>query len=86
MADTHTPPYQAIAAKPVWSMDDFHTMLDVPFTTLEQALVDCPAKVFTIGRRRYIKQADALAWVDQMATRYPYTRRVDGRSNRTAKK
>ncbi len=78
-------PYRELAAKPVWSMLDLAALMDVPFSTLEQAIEDCPPRLFTVGRRRYIKPADAMVWIDQLATRYPYTRKTDGRTTRKAR-
>lgn len=64
-----------LRAKPVWSFDEFLHLVGLPDSTAELVLADTPAKFFTMGRRRFILQNDALAWLELMAKRHPYTKR-----------
>lgn len=83
--EQYTPSVDAtqILAKPAFSFDEFWLgILGVPGSTAEEISKgpDAP-KFFLIGRRRYIRQQDALAWIDHMADAKPYYPRRNNRTN-----
>ncbi|QRM19715.1 hypothetical protein GBK02_10025 [Dechloromonas sp. TW-R-39-2] len=66
-----------LMAKPALSWSEFWLgILGIPEATGEELVreKDGP-KFFLLGRRRYIRKADALAWIDQMAARAAYVPR-----------
>lgn len=70
-----------LMVKPVWSWAEFwQGIIQLPETTAEEIGKgnDAP-KFFLIGRRRYIRQKDALAWIDRMAEAKPYFPRRNNR-------
>ena len=67
--------YVELRAKPVWSFDEFLHLVGLPDSTAEVVLAETPVKFFTMGRRRFILQSDALSWLELMAKRHPYTKR-----------
>jgi len=75
--------FASLMAKPVWSFQEFSEVIGTPESTLQVVLDECPARMFLIGRRRFIKQDDALSWLDEMAQRYPYIPRKNARKGAT---
>lgn len=63
-----------LMAKPALAFDEFWIgLLGIPESTAEEITKSSNApKFFLIGRRRYIRQKDALAWIDNMAESHPY--------------
>lgn len=63
-----------LMAKPVLSWEEFwDSLLGLPKSTAELVARDEPVpKFFLIGRRRYIRTADAVEWLDQAASASPY--------------
>lgn len=64
-----------LAQLPAIPLADFALWLGLPLRTLLELIEEFPARVFLLGRRRYIRREDALEWIDQMAERQPWTRR-----------
>lgn len=60
---------------PAIPLAHFALWLGLPLRTLLELIEEVPAKVFLLGRRRYIRREDALEWIDEMAERQPWTRR-----------
>ena len=58
--------------------DFFEIVLGLPKSTSEELIAsgEAPA-MFLLGRRRYIRQADALAWLDEMSVAAPYVKRAN---------
>lgn len=74
MSDMQILPPSELMAKPVLYWPEFwQGILNLPETTAEEIgkSPDAP-KFFLIGRRRFIRQKDALAWIDRMAEAKPY--------------
>lgn len=71
--DTSTLPAQ-LMAKPALSWSEFWTdLLGLPESTAEQIAREPDApQFFLLGRRRYIRTADAVAWIDRAAKQTPY--------------
>lgn len=71
-----------LMAKPVLSWDEFWDgILGLPKSTAEQVAREAPApRFFVLGRRRYIRTADAVEWLDQAASAAPYFPRRNKRS------
>ncbi|MDX9718431.1 MAG: hypothetical protein RBT67_13760 [Thauera sp.] len=72
-----------LMAKPAMSFEElFLGLLGLPESTAEELVrsPDAP-KMFLLGRRRYIRTPDAVAWLDRMAEAKPYFPR---RNNRRA--
>lgn len=69
----HTLPAQ-LMAKPVLTWDEFWgDLLNLPESTAELLMREEPSpRFFLLGRRRYIRTADAIAWLDQAAQAVPY--------------
>lgn len=67
--------------KPVLSWKEFwHDLIGVPTTTASKLYAEPNApRFFLIGRHRYIKLDDALAWLETMAATRPYTPRKNKR-------
>ena len=56
--------------------DFFSTVLGLPASTAEELIAQGQApRMFLLGRRRYVLQADALAWLDQIAESNTYVKR-----------
>jgi hypothetical protein len=66
-------------AKPILGLEDMIRVLDLPESTLEIIFADHPPPMFTLGRRRYIKTVDLMPWVDELAGRYPWTKRKNAK-------
>lgn len=80
---TNYPPASELMAKPAMSFEEwFCGVVGLPETTAEE-LVRSPEAppMFLLGRRRYIRTSDAIAWLDRMAQAKPYFPR---RNNRRA--
>lgn len=74
------PPAQ-LMAKPALAWAEFwQGILGLPESTAEELTrsPDAP-KFFLIGRRRYIRQQDAVAWINRMAEAKPYFPRRNNR-------
>ncbi len=56
-----------VLQKPVWSFNELAQIFGLPISTLEQILREQPAPFFLMGRRRFIKRADAMDWLDDIA-------------------
>lgn len=71
-----------LMAKPVLSWEEFWDgILGLPKSTAELIARDEPApKFFLLGRRRYIRTADAVEWLDQAAIAAPYFPRRNKRA------
>jgi hypothetical protein len=71
-----------LMAKPVLSWEEFwDSLLGLPKSTSELvARQDPTPKFFLIGRRRYIRTADAVEWLDQAASASPYFPRRNKRA------
>ncbi len=71
--DTPALPAQ-LMAKPALSWSEFWTdLLGLPDSTAEQITREPnPPKFFLLGRRRYIRTKDAIAWIDAVAQQSPY--------------
>lgn len=72
-----------LMAKPALTFEElFCDLLGLPVSTAEELArgEDAPT-MFLLGRRRYIRHADAIAWIDSMAQAKPYFPR---RNNRRA--
>lgn len=72
-----------LMAKPALFWPEFwQDLLGIPESTAEELArgADAP-KFFLIGRRRYIRTKDAIAWIDKIAEAKPYFPR---RNNRRA--
>jgi hypothetical protein len=78
---------EQLMAKPALEFFEFWKgLLNLPESTAEEITRSGEGpKFFLIGRRRYIRQQDALAWIDQMAEAKPYfPRRNNCRKGRVA--
>lgn len=67
---------------PLMSFDDLNNYaLNIPASTAEMLIKrgDYPP-LFVIGRRRYARTADVLAWIDQNAEAHAYVPRVNNRA------
>lgn len=73
-------PPSELMAKPAMSWPEFLHLTGLPESTAEEALREPDApKFFLIGRRRYIRTADVVAWIDEQATARPYFPRRNAR-------
>lgn len=72
-----------LMAKPALTWDEFWSgILGLPDSTAELiAKGDNPPKFFLLGRRRYIRTADAVAWINSIADSAPYFKRRNQRRN-----
>lgn len=72
-----------LMAKPALSWEEFWAgILGIPDSTAEQLAREPDApKFFMLGRRRYIRTADACAWIDQRAQVTPYYPRRNRRAS-----
>lgn len=72
-----------LMAKPALAWEEFwNGILGLPASTAEQVAKQDPApRFFLIGRRRYIRTADAVEWLDQLAEAAPYHPRRNNRAN-----
>lgn len=72
-----------LMAKPAMTWEEFWTgILGLPDSTAEQLAREADApRFFLLGRRRYIRTADACAWIDQRATAAPYFPRRNKRAD-----
>lgn len=72
-----------LMAKPALTFEElFVGVLGLPISTAEElARSEDAPPMFLLGRRRYIRHADALKWIDSMAQAKPYFPR---RNNRRA--
>jgi hypothetical protein len=60
--------------------DFFATVLGLPESTFEELIAQGQApRMFLLGRRRYVLQADALAWLDQIAESNTYVKRKNNK-------
>lgn len=77
-----TPPAADLMAKPVLSWDEFWLgLLGLPAATAEQLARENPTpRFFLLGRRRFIRTADAIDWLDETAAAHPYFPRKNKRS------
>lgn len=88
MKDTPTPatlPAQLMAKPALYWPEFWQDLLGVPDSTAEELTrePDGP-KFFLIGRRRYIRTVDAIAWINKIAESRPYfPRRNNRRTERT---
>jgi hypothetical protein len=71
-----------LMAKPVLSWEEFWDgILGLPKSTAELVAREEPApKFFLLGRRRYIRTSDAIAWLEQAAKASPYYPRRNKRA------
>lgn len=71
-----------LMAKPALTWDEFWSgILGLPSSTAELVSKQEPApRFFLIGRRRYIRTSDAIAWLDQAANASPYYPRRNKRA------
>jgi hypothetical protein len=71
-----------LMAKPVLSWAEFWSgILGLPDSTAEILAREEPTpKFFLLGRRRYIRTPDAVAWLDQAANASPYYPRRNKRA------
>lgn len=65
-------PVSELIHKPVWSFNELAKIFGLPASTLEMLAKDHPARFFVMGRRRFIKQSDAMDWLDDVASANPY--------------
>ncbi len=74
-------PYNAVElnAKPAWDLSELSYMTSLPMSTLLQLLDRIPARMFLMGRRKYIFREDAVAWIEDVARNNPYSRRQNRR-------
>lgn len=70
-----------LMTKPCLSWEEFWgAVLGLPDSTAEALARSEPMPpFFLLGRRRYIRTADAKAWLDKVAQRFPYTPRRNNR-------
>jgi hypothetical protein len=69
-----------LKAMAIWDLNAMAAYLQLPQSTLQMLLEEHPCDdLFLMGRRRFIRQEDALAWVDMVAARNPYTPRRNNR-------
>lgn len=80
MTTEATTPQQLMSKPALYWPEFWQGLLGVPESTAEEISksTDAP-KFFLIGRRRYIRQKDALAWIDRMAEAKPYFPRRNNR-------
>ena len=66
-----------LMAKPALTWNEFFSgILGLPNSTAELiAKGDNRPKFFLLGRRRYIRTADAIEWINQMGNSSPYFKR-----------
>ena len=72
-----------LMAKPALFWPEFwQDLLGIPESTAEELArgPDAP-KFFLIGRRRYIRTKDAIAWIDKIAESRAYTPRTNSPRN-----
>lgn len=71
-----------LMAKPLLSWNEFwQGIVGIPDSTAVLVAKEEPApKFFMLGRRRYIRTADACAWIDQRAEAAPYFPRRNKRA------
>jgi hypothetical protein len=74
-------PAADLMAKPALSWDEFWVgLLGLPAATAEQLARENPTpRFFLLGRRRFIRTADAIAWLDETAAARPYFPRKNKR-------
>ncbi len=76
-----------LMAKPAFSWSEFwQGLLGMPDSTAEEIVrtADAPS-FFLIGRRRFIRKDDAIAWIDRMAVARPYIPRRNNRAGGATK-
>ncbi|MFC3683418.1 hypothetical protein [Hydrogenophaga luteola] len=67
-------------SKPAWTFDELCAVLGLPPATLELIARQEPAPpFFLLGRRRYILQADALEWLQDVRNARPWVPRKNNR-------
>lgn len=66
-----------LMAKPALTWDEFWGgLLNLPESTAVLLMREEPApQFFMLGRRRYIRRADVIAWIDQVSQAKPYSPR-----------
>lgn len=81
MSEMTTLPPSELMAKPALYWPEFwQGVLGIADSTAEEIAKGPNApKFFLIGRRRYIRQQDALAWINRMADAKPYFPRRNNR-------
>lgn len=75
MQETTPAPLPAqLMVKPAMTWEEFWSgILGLPDSTAEQIAREPNApKFFLLGRRRYIRTADAVAWINDQPTARPY--------------
>lgn len=66
-------PAQLMAKPALYWPEFWQDLLGIPDSTAEELARDPDApKFFLIGRRRYIRTKDAIAWIDKIAESRPY--------------
>jgi hypothetical protein len=80
--DTNSSAPSQLMAKPLLSWDEFwQGIVGIPDSTAALVAKEEPApKFFLLGRRRYIRTADACAWIDKRADAAPYFPRRNKRA------
>lgn len=81
--ETNPPTLPAqLMAKPALTWEEFWDgILGLPSSTAELVAKQDPTpRFFLIGRRRYIRTSDAIAWLDQAADASPYYPRRNKRA------
>jgi hypothetical protein len=76
-----TPAAADLMAKPALSWSEFWVdLLGLPAATAEQLAREEPMpRFFMLGRRRFIRTADAVSWLDETAAAHPYYPRKNKR-------
>jgi hypothetical protein len=70
-----------LMAKPALAWDELWGLLGLPASTAELVAKQDPApRFFLLGRRRYILTSDAVEWLHQTASAYPYHPRRNQRA------
>lgn len=71
-----------LMAKPALTWEEFWSgILGLPPSTAELVAKQDPApRFFLLGRRRYIRTSDAIAWLEQAAKASPYYPRRNKRA------
>lgn len=74
MHENHPALPAQLMSKPALSFDElFVDLLGLPPSTAEEiARSDDRPPMFLLGRRRYVRTVDAIAWIDRIAERKPY--------------
>lgn len=75
-----TLPAQLMAKPALYWPEFWQCLLGIPDSTANEIVrqPDAPP-FFMIGRRRYIRTADAIAWVERISKSHPYYPRVNNK-------